>query len=216
MISRSEKPKTTVSTIIIAILALVVLMQGIWIFRLWRPVGESRTEFDPFASDRFFDPFDRNSASGWMMDPDSWDPHAEMEKLQERMDRFFEESMRRTGQDPRSLSWGQERPLNPRVNMEETDVAFEITVEIPGADDANIDTTIEGQQLTITADTTFETEKQPGVGHTVIRERRSGRFQRSLILPTPVNAAKMTTTYENGVLHIHVPKAAEDPASSNP
>ena len=216
MISRSEKPKTTVSTIIIAILALVVLMQGIWIIRSTLRDQDALEGADPFGSDSLFDAFDRNTRSGWMMDPQTWDPHAEMERLQERMDQFLEEAMRRTGQDPRSLSWGQERPLNPRVNMEETDVAFEITVEIPGADDANIDTTIEGQQLTITADTTFETEKQPGGGHTVIRERRSGRFQRSLILPTPVNAAKMTTTYENGVLHIHVPKAAEDPAFSNP
>ena len=216
MINRSEKPITNISAIIITVLALVVLLQGIWIFRSTHRGHDAFEATDPFGSDSLFDVFDRSTRTGWMMDPDSWDPHAEMERLQERMDQFFEESMRRTGQDPRSLLQGQKRPMNPRVNMEETDVAFEITVEIPGADNANIDTTIEGQQLTITADTNFETDKQPGNGHTVIRERRSGRFQRSLILPTPVDASKMTTTYENGVLHIHVPKVAEAPASSNP
>ncbi|OPZ69178.1 MAG: 18 kDa heat shock protein [Verrucomicrobia bacterium ADurb.Bin474] len=216
MISRSEKPKTTVSTIIIAILALVVLMQGIWIFRSTLRDQDALEGADPFGADSLFDVFDQSTRSGWMMDPQTWDPHAEMERLQERMDQFLEEAMRRTGQDPRSLFPDEVKMINPRVNMEETDTAFEITVELPGAEHAQIETTLEDQQLTIEADTNIEVENQSIGGNTVIRERRSGRFQRSLILPTPVNAAKMTTTYENGVLHIHVPKAAEDPAFSNP
>lgn len=216
MINRSEKPKPTVSTIIITLLALVVLVQGIWIIRSTLRDQDALEGADPFGADSLFDVFDQSTRSGWMMDPQTWDPHAEMERLQERMDQFLEEAMRRTGQDPRSLFPDEVKMINPRVNMEETDTAFEITVELPGAEDAQIETTLEGQQLTIEADTNIEVENQSIGGNSVIRERRSGRFQRSLILPAPVDASKMTTSYENGVLHIHVPKAAEDPATSNP
>lgn len=216
MINRSEKPKATVSTIIIALLALVVIVQGIWIIRSTFRDHDALEATDPFGSDSLFDVFDRSTRSGWMIDPNTWDPHAEMERLQQRMDRFLEEAMRRTGQNTRGLFPGDGKLINPRVNMEETDTAFEITVELPGAEDAQIETSLEDQQLTIKADIKIDVETQSNGGNTVIRERRSGRFQRSLILPAPVDAAKMTTSYKNGVLDIHVPKVAEDPATSNP
>ena len=41
------------------------------------------------------------------------------------------------------------------------------------------------------------------------RERGFGRFQRVLKLPTPVDADKIEATFENGVLHVVLPKAEE-------
>ena len=44
-------------------------------------------------------------------------------------------------------------------------------------------------------------------GTVLSRERRVGRFERTLTFPEPVNAAKLQTEFENGGLRITVPKA---------
>ncbi|MBN2130104.1 MAG: Hsp20/alpha crystallin family protein, partial [Sedimentisphaerales bacterium] len=55
-----------------------------------------------------------------------------------------------------------------------------------------------------------ESESREEDGGKMLRqERRSGKFQRRITLPSPVQADKMTTQNEKGVLYIEIPKATE-------
>ena len=50
--------------------------------------------------------------------------------------------------------------------------------------------------------------------HYVLRERRFGRFSRSVTLPRSVNPDVATAEFEHGVLTLSVPKAEEAKARS--
>jgi HSP20 family protein len=40
-----------------------------------------------------------------------------------------------------------------------------------------------------------------------MRERMTGRFERTLTINTPIDASKIEATFENGVVRITLPKA---------
>ncbi len=46
-----------------------------------------------------------------------------------------------------------------------------------------------------------------------MRERRTGAFQRSVTLGTPVNADKASARFEHGVLTLTLPKSEQAPPS---
>ena len=80
-----------------------------------------------------------------------------------------------------------------------------VTASVPGFKPEDIDVTIEDHVLTINAKT--ESSEQTTDERFLIRERRSGAFQRSLRLPEFVDSDGADTRYEHGVLSITLPKA---------
>ena len=80
-----------------------------------------------------------------------------------------------------------------------------VTASVPGFKPEDIDVTIEDNVLTINAKT--ESSEQTTDERFLIRERRSGGFQRSLRLPEFVDSDGADTRYEHGVLSITLPKA---------
>ena len=80
-----------------------------------------------------------------------------------------------------------------------------VRASLPGIAPDDIDVTIEGGVLTIKAGT--KTAEEHDDGGYVVRERRTGSFQRSLRLPERVDADKVEPRYENGVLTITLPVA---------
>ena len=103
--------------------------------------------------------------------------------------------------------FGQAETRNWSIPLDIVRNGDNITVQasLPGVGPDDIDVTIEGGVLTIKADTKVEEERKDG-GY-VVRERRSGSFQRSLRLPEHVDADKVEPRYENGVLTINLPVA---------
>jgi HSP20 family protein len=61
--------------------------------------------------------------------------------------------------------------------------------------------------LTIRGETRAEEEKKGQTWH--LRERRYGTFQRSVSLPTAVNADKATAHFQDGILTLTLPKTEE-------
>lgn len=82
----------------------------------------------------------------------------------------------------------------------------EATFELPGLkkDDVNID--VHNNRLTVSGESTQSTERDEA-GYAV-RERRFGKFSRSLQLPPGVNTDEIKASMENGVLTVTFPKAA--------
>jgi HSP20 family protein len=86
---------------------------------------------------------------------------------------------------------------------------------LPGVRPEDISVTIDDNVLTISGSTATEVEQKDAIDEEetaqesktyLLRERRTGAFQRSIRLPDSVDAEKAETVYEAGVLTITLPK----------
>lgn len=96
----------------------------------------------------------------------------------------------------------------PRLDTSETADAFEITAEVPGIDDKNLDVTVTDDLVTIKGDKKSETTHKAlkdGTGFQAI-ERLYGSFERTVALPCKVQSENAQASLKNGVLTIVVPK----------
>lgn len=106
------------------------------------------------------------------------------------------------------------RPLStwstwtPAADLYETDDEFVLDLEMPGFSHDDIEVTVERGILTVSGQRTAEEEQ--GNRHTYhVRERSYDRFSRSFSLPHSVNADEVQARFENGILNVRLPKAAE-------
>jgi HSP20 family protein len=145
--------------------------------------------------------------------PTEWRP---FESLRREVDRLFEDfqvgSWRspfgRTAFDVQpfwrgEISWGKA----PAVDIVDKEKAYEITAELPGMDESNIDVKFSDGTLTITGEKKDEKEEKKKDYY--LSERRYGSFQRSFGVPDGVDADKIEATFKNGVLSVTLPKTAE-------
>ena len=98
-------------------------------------------------------------------------------------------------------------PAEPRIKMDvaETDKSYVVKAEIPGVTKEDIKVSIEGNQVSISAETKKETEEKSG--ETVVRsERYYGQQFRSFTLACDVDEDKAEASYQNGVLELKLPK----------
>ena len=102
---------------------------------------------------------------------------------------------------------------NPRVDIQETANAYELSAELPGLSEKDVDISLENGILKISGQKHEEKEEKNEGGNYYRRERSYGRFERSFRLPDHVEADKVEARYKNGVLHVSVPKieAAKNP-----
>lgn len=99
----------------------------------------------------------------------------------------------------------------PRIKMDvsETDQGYTIKAEIPGVKKENVKVAVEGNQITISAETKHETEEKKG--ETVVRrERYFGHQSRSFTLAHEIDDTKAVAKYQDGVLELSLPKKAAD------
>lgn len=93
----------------------------------------------------------------------------------------------------------------PDMDVVEENSVFVITVETAGARKENLGVTVDtSRNLVITGSKTQYYEGKPHV-----HERFYGEFHRELMLPENTDINKISTTYDNGVLTILVPKIPE-------
>ncbi len=133
-----------------------------------------------------------------------WDPFREIVSLREAMDRLFEESFVRPFRIWPTLADGG---LTLPVDMYETDEALVIKASVPGVDPKDVDITVTGNTLTIKGEFREEEEGKRGSVH--FQERRFGKFQRSITLPSTVDPDKAEAEFKNGVLTLTLPKIEE-------
>lgn len=92
----------------------------------------------------------------------------------------------------------------PRTNVQETDDAYVLTLEMPGLSKENIEVNFEDDQLVVKGEKS-EQKEDKGV---VRREYHSTRYERSFHV-NGVNRDKVSARMENGILHVTLPKTAE-------
>ncbi len=96
------------------------------------------------------------------------------------------------------------RSFRPHVDILESDQAFTLEVTLPGMKKEDIKIDLEKNVLTISGERHERKEDKSGK---VIRvESNYGQFTRSFNLPDEVNADKASAQFEDGILHITLPK----------
>jgi len=94
----------------------------------------------------------------------------------------------------------------PNIDIRDEGDRFVIKIDLPGADASNVDITCEEQQLKISG-SVDQLQEEHQDGSLMRRERRSGRFSRTIPLSAPVEADKMKTKLDKGVMTVTIPKA---------
>ena len=127
-----------------------------------------------------------------------WDPMREIVSLREAMNSLLEESFVRPRAGMAAMTGGM--PLDLR----ETDENYIVEMAVPGATPEAVEISILGDTLRIVAE--VQDEARDGEKW-LIRERRFGRFERSVTLPGAVKADEASAGVNNGILKISLPKA---------
>ena len=91
--------------------------------------------------------------------------------------------------------------------MYETKDALMVAAELPGVDEKDIHLSIIGDVLSVRGERQWNQEVKPENSYR--GERWYGKFERTLPLPMPVQADKVTAKYRDGVLTITLPKVEE-------
>ena len=95
--------------------------------------------------------------------------------------------------------------FSPRVNVSETDKAMQVTAELPGMDDKDIQISLEQDCLVLSGEKKSESEESGKNFHRY--ERSYGSFQRVIPLVSEIQEDKVDATFKNGVLTVTLPKA---------
>lgn len=129
-----------------------------------------------------------------------------MMAIQNEMNRLFDNFFA----DPFELTPLAIRKLpaefTPRVNVSESATAMQVTAELPGMDEKDIQISLEQDCLVLSGEKKSETEETGKNFHRY--ERSSGSFQRVIPLVSEIQEDKVEASFKNGVLTITLPKVA--------
>ncbi|HSU96191.1 MAG TPA: Hsp20/alpha crystallin family protein [Gemmatimonadaceae bacterium] len=114
------------------------------------------------------------------------------------MNRLFDDALSRT--TPTAA-------LAPPVDVREDNHEIALSVELPGVKPEDVEVTSDNGMLTVRGHKTAERKEGDGTEYHLV-ERSYGSFTRSFRLPKGVDDSKITANFSNGVLDVHVPKAA--------
>jgi HSP20 family protein len=93
------------------------------------------------------------------------------------------------------------------IDVTEDEKSYQVRAEIPGFNKEDIRVSVNGDQVSISAETKQEKEEKKGE-QVVMRECYYGSQYRAFTLPQAVDDAKTTATYADGVLSMILPKKA--------
>jgi HSP20 family protein len=120
--------------------------------------------------------------------------------LQREIDRVFADFTRGFP------SFGGGRDLMPSIDLTETDKEIEISAELPGLEEKDVQINLVDNVLTIKGEKKAEKEEKDKSYRLV--ERSYGAFSRSIELPAGVNPDAIKANISKGVLKVSVPKPA--------
>jgi HSP20 family protein len=95
----------------------------------------------------------------------------------------------------------------PGLDISETDQSYEVSIDLPGVKPEDVRVELNENQLVISGQRQATAKREDQHYHRI--ERTYGEFRRVVSLPTPVERKEIEANYEDGVLHIHLPKTPE-------
>lgn len=127
--------------------------------------------------------------------------------LQTEINRMFDEALRGF---PAPAFGNGDRVLSPAIDVKETEQGIELTAELPGVEEKDLEVSIVEDLLIIKAEKKQEQKKEEK-GYYMM-ERSYGTVSRSIRLPFDADPDKVSASFDKGVLKIAVPRPAEEQA----
>ena len=97
----------------------------------------------------------------------------------------------------------------PKIDIVESKDAIDLTAELPGVEEKDVDVTLADGMLTIRGEKKTERDERDKDKNWHVVERSYGSFSRAIPLPFDPDPGKVEAKFDKGVLHIHLPKPAE-------
>lgn len=110
---------------------------------------------------------------------------------------------------PMHFNLGSEKP---KVNISETDKAYEISADLPGVQKEDIKVSIENNVLTIYGERKKQAEEKGKNWHRV--ESSYGSFERHIQLSDNIKEDSISATFKDGVLYTTIEKKAKTETKS--
>jgi HSP20 family protein len=143
--------------------------------------------------------------------PQAWHPfetlHREVNRLFEDFGSDFWRTSFRQPMFEAEPAWRRVLGAAPAVDIVERDAAYEITADLPGMEEKDIEVKAVNGTLTITGER--QEQKEEKKNDYYLHERRYGSFERSFRIPDTVNVDRIEAQFKNGVLTVTLPKTAE-------
>jgi HSP20 family protein len=125
-----------------------------------------------------------------------WDPFRELDELYKQMNHLLEAGVGTEG----ATRWV------PLADVEETDDAYTIEMELPGVKQDDVDIEVNGRELTVSG----EVKEKERAGILRRRTRKVGEFSYSVTLPMEIDAENVSAGLDGGILTIRVPKSQRE------
>ena len=120
-----------------------------------------------------------------------WTPFTELDSMERRMRRIFEEI-------------GFAPVLAPAADVYETDEEFVVELEVPGYDETEL--SIEVSDHTLAIKGTRERTKEEKTKEFALHERLEREFERRFVLPSEADTEHVEAVFTKGVLEVHAQK----------
>lgn len=133
-----------------------------------------------------------------------WDPFKEMEEMQQRMHRVFDDSFSKGILD-KTVS-REKAAFEPNISINQKDDAYIIKADLPGMEKNAIGIEINGRELILAGERKENDAKNDARGF-YRQELSYGSFSRSIQLPEDAAVGEIVSEYTNGVLTITIPRA---------
>ena len=116
-----------------------------------------------------------------------YNPWQEMTTLQSQLESIFSNVASENGR------------YFPAAELTETKETFELKLELPGMNKSDIDVQAMANKVIVSGDRQVTEQNARS-------EFRYGKFQRAIALPKTIQNTKVTAQYNNGILHLTLPK----------
>jgi HSP20 family protein len=133
-----------------------------------------------------------------------WEPVAELNTLQNEMNRLFNTVFDPSTRTRRDASGGTSPRWLPPMDLLETGEHYVLRADLPGLADEDVNVQFEDNVLTISGERTAEHDDQQEGYYRL--ERAFGTFSRSLTLPDGVDPDTVQAHFDRGVLEVKIPK----------
>ena len=110
------------------------------------------------------------------------------------------------GRDP---LYGKHSKNLMKTDVRETEDSYELDVDLPGFKKDEVTVDLQDGYLTISAEKALDKDESDQKGKFLRQERYAGSMSRSFYVGDDVEAADISAKYEDGILKISVPKAAQ-------
>jgi HSP20 family protein len=124
-----------------------------------------------------------------------WNPVRDLIQMREAMDQLMNDRFFRVFDSGRPSVL----PMDAYVEKD----AIVLVADVPGLKPEDLEVVFEGDTLTIRGEFKAPAENK----NYLLRERLTGKFERTLTVNTPIEAANITAEFEAGVLRLTLPKA---------